>query len=210
MIDLFQHPLKNLQFFYPEICLLSVSESGLWGKYQFWLLTEVRVSVQPSAMDLEEPTAYCVLFLLKELQGIFLGFAGFWLVTTADHLHQAKVSWLQNWLYLMIHGTVLLLFQHLVAKPQVYRWGLPSCCPLTPICLAYPAPRLTFTTRLFPPHSPWSHTGAGHPACPMDARLLRVSVFMSPVCPLLWKQVTGSIHVFQTRSHLSSALLVRS
>lgn len=57
------------------------------------------------------------------------------------------------------------------------------------------------TMRLFPPHSLWSHTGAGHLACPLNAGLLRVSLFTSPSSPLLWKQVTGSTHVFQTRSH---------
>lgn len=90
--------------------------------------------------------------------------------------------------------------EHLVAKPQVYRWRLPSCCPFM-ICLAYPASHLTFTTRLLPPHSLWSHTGAAHLTCPLDASLLRVSVFTSLLSPWLWKQVTGSIHAFQTRSY---------
>lgn len=44
-IALFQHPLKIPQFFYPEICLLSVSESEIRGKYQFLLLKEVHISV---------------------------------------------------------------------------------------------------------------------------------------------------------------------
>lgn len=66
-IALFQHPLKILQFFYVKICLLSVNESEIQGKYQLLLLRELHVSVQPSAMNLEALTAYCVLFLLKEL-----------------------------------------------------------------------------------------------------------------------------------------------
>lgn len=80
----------------------------------------------------------------------------------------------------------------------MYRLGFPSCSPLTPICLAYPAPHLTSTTRLFPPHGLWSHTGAGYL---LHASLLRVSVSMSLLSPLLWKQVTGSIHLLQTRSN---------
>lgn len=43
MIALFQHPLKILQHFYTEICLLSVSESEIWGKYQFFFLKEQQV-----------------------------------------------------------------------------------------------------------------------------------------------------------------------
>lgn len=55
MTALVQHPLKILQLFYTEICLLSVSESEIRGKYQFLflkeqqVLKELHVSVQPSA-----------------------------------------------------------------------------------------------------------------------------------------------------------------
>lgn len=63
---LFQHPLKIPQFFYAKICLLSMSESGIWGKYQFLSLKELHVSVQPSATNLEELRAYLCVFLLKE------------------------------------------------------------------------------------------------------------------------------------------------